>query len=260
MLSDFPSDFRTIILLKLTQNIIKQTKPYGLLKLKRILTTNSMLPVIERPVTKEEIKKKLRAEVKEKLGYVPSKKLVESDGLYGSKMTPQIPPRSEKSNIRMNNPPMFAGKNSMVQGPYPRQIPTQNHQVFQRQNARLVPRLYQEIHRNDLPQNLQYLQPTRVVGIKYLDIGKLNPYINDPNVQSIESEGPNEKVYVNGSMGRKPTNVSLTKEEIDSIIDSFSKSAKIPKIEGLFKVVTNNLMLSAMISDEIGSRFVIKKI
>jgi len=257
MLNNFSNDFRTIILLKLTQNLIKQSDSYGLLELKKILTTNSMLPMIERPVTREEIKKRLREEVKEKLGYLPSKKLVESGGLYGSKMTSQKPiqknvSRDINGNIRVSNQSNPQRKTFVGQNPYLMQIP--------KQNTRFVPRLYQEMHKNDLPQNLQYLQPTRVVGIRYLDIGKLNPYINDPNVQSVESEGPGEKVYVNGAMGRKPTKLNLSKEEIDSVIDTFSKNAKIPKTEGLFKVVTNNLMLSAMISDSIGSRFVIKKI
>jgi len=257
MLSDFSNDFRTIILLKLTQNLIKQSESYGFLELKKILTINSMLPVIERPITREEIKKRLRDEVKEKLGYLPSKKLVESDGLYGLKMAPKKPIQKKGSKgartiVRANNQRNSQRRTFVGQNSYPMQIP--------KQNTRFVPRLYQEMHRNDLPQNLQYLQPTRVVGTRYLDIGKLNPYINDPNVQSIESEGPDEKVYVNGIMGRKPTKVTLSKGEIDSVIDTFSKSAKIPKTEGLFKVVTNNLMLSAMISDSIGSRFVIKKI
>lgn len=261
MLSDFSNDFRTIILLKFTRSLVKQSDSYGILKLKKILTTNSMLPVIEKPITKkpitrEEMKKIIRNKVKEKLDYVPSKKLVEPEGLYGSKMTFQKSTQKTRSKNMVSSVRMINQKN-IPRRNFTMKIPNQN--TF-RQNTHFVPQLYQEMHKNDLPQNLQYLQPTRVVGIKYLDLGKLNPYLNDSHVQSIESEGPNEKVYVNGSMGRKPTKVVLSKEEIDSVIDTFSKSAKIPKTEGLYKVVTNNLMLSAMISDTIGSRFVIKKV
>jgi CO dehydrogenase/acetyl-CoA synthase epsilon subunit len=93
-----------------------------------------------------------------------------------------------------------------------------------------------------------------------IDLGKLNPFLQDPNVKTIETTGEDDDVMVSGAMGRKPTGIKLSKEEIDEVIDKFSKKAKIPKAEGLFKVTVDNLIFTAMISDTISSRFIIKKI
>jgi len=60
-------------------------------------------------------------------------------------------------------------------------------------------------------------------------------------------------------MGTKRTNIILNKEEIDQIIKKFSETAKIPLYEGIFRVVVGKLILSAIISDVIGSKFIIKK-
>ena len=62
-----------------------------------------------------------------------------------------------------------------------------------------------------------------------------------------------------GRMGRKKTGTVLSKEEIDEVIKTFSEAAKIPISEGIFKVVFGKLILSAILSDVIGSKFIIKK-
>jgi len=114
---------------------------------------------------------------------------------------------------------------------------------------------------DSLPAHLQYLKPTGPPTKKLdIDLGKLNPFLQDANVREIETEGEDEVVTVKGTMGKKPTSIKLSKEEIDEILDKFSKEAKIPKTEGLFKVTLGNLVLTAMVSEAISSRFIIKKI
>lgn len=108
-----------------------------------------------------------------------------------------------------------------------------------------------------LPERLQYLKPTPTN--MQLELGKLNKLIQDPQVQSVESYGADEKVIVNGVMGTKTTDVILSKEEIDQIIDAFSKATKIPIEEGLFKVVYGKLIFSAIVSNVVSSKFIIKK-
>ncbi len=108
-----------------------------------------------------------------------------------------------------------------------------------------------------LPQTFQYLKPTPTK--KEIELGKLNILIQDPLIKVIECNGPDENIIVHGSIGTKPTRITLSKQEIDEIIDAFSKTAKIPKDEGIFKAVAGNLILSAIISDIIGSKFIIKK-
>lgn len=108
-----------------------------------------------------------------------------------------------------------------------------------------------------LPPHLQYLKPVpREIKI---DLEKLNPLIKDPAVKIIECNGPDEHIVVRGTMGTKPTNIVLNKEEIESVIKKFSEISKIPAHEGIYKVVVGRLILSAIISEIIGSKFIIKK-
>lgn len=108
-----------------------------------------------------------------------------------------------------------------------------------------------------LPPHLQYLKPTPTTGVE-IDLLKLNPLIKDPAVRTIEVN-TDEKVMVTGTMGTKSTNIILSKEDINRIIKKFSENTKIPIHEGVFRVVVGRLILSAIISDVVGSKFIIKK-
>ncbi len=109
-----------------------------------------------------------------------------------------------------------------------------------------------------LPAHLQYLKPVpRNIEI---DLEKLNPLIKDPAVKFIECNGPDEHIIVKGEMGTKPTNIVLGKEEIDKITKTFSQISRIPTNDGVYRVVVGRLILSAIISDVIGTKFTIKKL
>jgi hypothetical protein len=121
---------------------------------------------------------------------------------------------------------------------------------------RIPPRLMIPAAR--LPERLRYIRPVARLGVE-IDLGKLNPLIADPVIQTIECNGPNERVIIRDP-GQKATNITLSKEEIDSVIQKFSESAKIPIVEGVFRVAFGKLVLSAIISDVVGSKFMIKKL
>jgi len=108
-----------------------------------------------------------------------------------------------------------------------------------------------------LPEHLEYLKPIPTPGVE-IDLFKINPLIKDPAVRIIEAN-PEEKVIVIGTMGTRPTDIILSREDIDRIINTFSEVSKIPTTEGIYRVVVGNLILSAIISETIGSRFTIKK-
>lgn len=108
-----------------------------------------------------------------------------------------------------------------------------------------------------LPMRLQYLKPTP--SKEEIDIGKLNPLVKDPAVKVIECHGHDEKIIVRGQMGTKPTNIILKKDEIKEIIQKFSETAKIPIQEGVSRIVVGNLVLSAINSKIISSKFIINK-
>jgi len=107
------------------------------------------------------------------------------------------------------------------------------------------------------PTRLQYIQPTP--GPLQLDLGKLKPILDDPVVQTIECHGPDKQIIVRIPTERK-TKVILNKEEIDNIIKEFSDKAKIPSQEGVFRAAVGRLLLSAIISSVVGTKFIIKKI
>ncbi|MBU1129530.1 MAG: hypothetical protein KJ949_02795 [Nanoarchaeota archaeon] len=109
-----------------------------------------------------------------------------------------------------------------------------------------------------LPQNLSYLQPTATN--TEIDLGKLNPLIKDPLVREIHCSGPDQNIVVQGNMGTKPTSIVLNNSEIDLVIKRFSQASKIPDSPGIYKVIVGKLILSAIISEVVGSRFIINKI
>jgi len=121
---------------------------------------------------------------------------------------------------------------------------------------RLPPRL--KIPEARLPPQFGYLKPVATTEV-ILDLGKLNPLIADPAIVVIESNGPDQQIIVRGSMGTMPVEIILTKEEIDKIIQTFSEKSKIPTVEGVTKIVLGRFVLSAIISKDAGSRFIIKK-
>lgn len=108
------------------------------------------------------------------------------------------------------------------------------------------------------PLHIQYIKPVPMN--KEIDLGKLNPLVNDKFVKVIECYGSNENIMVKGAMGTKKTAVVLTDDEIKSIVNKFSEETKIPAQEGIFKVAAGRLLFSAIISDIVGSKFIISKI
>lgn len=109
-----------------------------------------------------------------------------------------------------------------------------------------------------LPPQLQYLQPTPTQ--QEIDLGKLNPLIKDPLVKIIQCNGEDTNIIVEGTMGRKTSSIILSKEDIDNVINTFSKIAKIPVDGGAVKIVAGRLILLAVISDVVSTKFLIKKI
>jgi hypothetical protein len=110
----------------------------------------------------------------------------------------------------------------------------------------------------NLPERFNYLKPTATN--KNLDLGKLNPLLNDPLIKTIECQGEGTNILVRGSIGNKRTAIVLTEDEIKSIINKFSYESKIPVQEGFFKVVVGKYIIIAVYSEIVGSKFMIQKI
>ena len=238
MLKGYSSDYKTLVLLRVVKKLMSQTQSYGIYRLEKILRDKreaELMPVkpLKKILDPKKRAEEIRKEVKNKLSSNPQRSL-DSDSLFASrKISNDVVIAETERSIQRKSPPGV-----MPVAPRRRIIDTQN----------------------ELPAHLQYLKPVRAESRANLDLKSLNPLIQDPNVKVIECEGENEFVVVSGSMGRKPTATKLTAEEINEVINIFSKASKIPISEGLFKVTVGNLQFTAMISESISSRFIIKKI
>lgn len=108
-----------------------------------------------------------------------------------------------------------------------------------------------------LPSRLQYLKP--IPGNKQIFLEKLDSLVKDPMVQIIQCNGSDKNIVVRGGIGTRKTNIILNEEDINQIIKKFSEISKIPVQEGVFTIVVGRLVLSAIVSDIVGSKFTIKK-
>ena len=164
----------------------------------------------------------------------------------------EIPKKSTVSFNHRERPIDFKdfsveNRNEMTRDIFPRK----KRRVIEYINPLVIPK-------TQLPPRFQYLKPTPTK--LEIDLGKLNPLVSDPLVGEIECSGANQNIIVVGTMGKKKTNIFLSREEIEDVINKFSEVSKIPVQEGVFKVVAGNYIFSAVVSNLITSRFIIKKI
>lgn len=127
-----------------------------------------------------------------------------------------------------------------------------------RHKVKQIPKRFKFIQKR-IPDTIRNIFPTPTN--TPLDLEKLNPLVTDPTVISIECSGPDTHLSVKRIKGEtRITNIKLTKQEIDKIIKTFSRATKVPTDEGIFKAVVGKLIISAIVSDIIGSNFLITKI
>lgn len=90
-------------------------------------------------------------------------------------------------------------------------------------------------------------------------IEKLNFLIRDPAVTELECAGSDKPILVKKAGVVQRTKVILSIEEIYELIAEFSQKTKIPVIEGTFKAALDNLILTAILSETLGPRFILQK-
>lgn len=89
--------------------------------------------------------------------------------------------------------------------------------------------------------------------------GKITPLLNDPSVSSIECAGAGKPLMIIRMGQRQVTRIVLSKDDINAILEKISDTIHIPLLEGVFRAAADNFTINAVISEMIGSRFVIKK-
>lgn len=229
MLKQTSKNFKKFFLLEFTKELIRSTEAYKELRIKKEVKKVIHEKLIKPVPSQEKLVKKhiLRGAIKEKIK-------------RDSEMLSQLKKEEVLSEFKKFYSLTKPVKPSLLRAPFSYTIP-----------APL------KIPESRLPETVQYLRP--IPTTRVIDLGKLNPLIRDPFVKVIECNGADEKIIVMGTMGRKSTKIILTKEEIDNIINKFSEAAKIPVHEGVFKVVFGRLIFSAIVSEIISSKFLIRK-
>ncbi len=96
---------------------------------------------------------------------------------------------------------------------------------------------------------------------KTSDLGfkKLEHLIKDSAIQMIECPGPGKNILVRVRNRLNTTKTVLNESEIKDVINYFSKQAMIPVVGGILKAAVGDLVISAVVSEFVGSRFIINK-
>lgn len=146
-------------------------------------------------------------------------------------------------------------------------FPTQNQRMPQRQMQR--PSQIQQrfptrqviqrpmIPQPRLPPTVQNITP-QATSIK-IGLGKLNPLLRDTTVTAIECSGNEKNILVRRGNQIRTTSIKLSEEEINDIIEKFAKEARIPIEEGIMKLAVGNLIMTAIISEVVDTKFIIEK-
>lgn len=91
-------------------------------------------------------------------------------------------------------------------------------------------------------------------------LGKIEKLLRDKTLQSIECPGPGKRILVKKLGSINSTPIILGQPEITNVIQSFAKQAKIPIMGGMLKAAVGDMVISAVISKYVGSRFIINKL
>lgn len=89
--------------------------------------------------------------------------------------------------------------------------------------------------------------------------GKITPLLHDPSVSTIECAGVDKPLMVIRAGQKQVTRITLSMEEIKEFLTKISDAVHIPLLDGVFRAAVDNFSVNAVISEMIGSRFVIKK-
>ena len=88
---------------------------------------------------------------------------------------------------------------------------------------------------------------------------KLEPLLKDASIQTIECPGPDKPILVYRSGVIQPTNLVLNTPDVKNVMREISEKTKIPLIPGVFKAAFDRFIITAVVSDLVGTRFIIQR-
>ncbi|MEK6928772.1 MAG: hypothetical protein AABW65_02350 [Nanoarchaeota archaeon] len=92
-----------------------------------------------------------------------------------------------------------------------------------------------------------------------LGMPKIDNILSDPLVETLECTGPGKNIVVSKGGRMYSMDVTLYEEEIKKIMQEISEKTRIPLLSGVFKAAYGNYIITSVMSDFIGTRFMIQK-
>jgi hypothetical protein len=176
--------------------------------------------------------------IKEKAKHLPKEKKKHDD---------------EKSPIELSLPPP---KPVAPQRSIP--LPKPKPQVAQGMQPSRFPRTRGSLGRAIINRS-QQPPPQTAPQAPQVGLEKLSPLLEDPSVQALECSGPGQALTVHRSGVKQKANMSLSGEEINELLQTFSEKTNMPLNQGVFKATLGKLTLTAVVSEFVGTRFVLSK-
>ena len=88
---------------------------------------------------------------------------------------------------------------------------------------------------------------------------KLLPFLADPSVNAINCPGPGRNLILTRAGVLQQIQFTLTKDEIRIFLEDISAKTRIPLLPGLFKVIYQNMLITAVVSEYLDTKFIIEK-
>lgn len=103
------------------------------------------------------------------------------------------------------------------------------------------------------------MKPSALLAPQPAAWNKLYAFINDPTIIAIECPGAGIPLNINRRGVIQKTPIILSEEEVKDLMKDLSQKTRIPLLSGIFKVAYQNLIITAFISEFVGTRFLIQK-
>ncbi len=163
----------------------------------------------------------------------------------------KIPVRKPRSVI--NKPVMERLVRAPVRKPMPVLLPPPQPKRVQMSSPSVVPPQIQSV-------SPKVMTPSVSVSVESdQDYGRITPLLGDPVISLIECQGAGKPLMIIRAGQRQITRITLSPMEIKEVLEKISEGAHIPLLEGVFRAAVGNFSINAIISEMVGSRFVIRK-
>ena len=103
-----------------------------------------------------------------------------------------------------------------------------------------------------LTQNQEKISPAITI-----ETSPLKTILEDDNINAIECQGPDKQIVLRKQGATSLSQIKLSEEEIQKQIKQWSENTNTPISNGILRANNENLTITAVISDLIGSRFIL---